>query len=148
MNYYNFQNELLKAAHGRDAKNKLFRATYSEANESVILCDGYKLEIIPKEYLYLNVETVFKNQSPTNMSRVLDDFKTKTVTRHEEGKFWNNKQIIVFNFADKDEEIWVDVKLLKDFDLKNSTFKGTHKEAPLFIYENEKIVGIVMPVKH
>ena len=49
-------------------------------------------------------------------------------------------------FSKEDEKIYVDDGLLKYFDLKNSTFKGRNSKSPIYIYEYEVMVGVVLPV--
>jgi hypothetical protein len=45
-----------------------------------------------------------------------------------------------------DESIYVDEALLKNFD-KNIEFEGTGAKAPVYIYEGDLLVGVVLPVK-
>lgn len=45
-----------------------------------------------------------------------------------------------------DESIYVNEALLKNFD-KNIDFEGTGPKAPVYIYEGEILVGLVLPVK-
>ena len=50
-------------------------------------------------------------------------------------------------FKNGDFKIYVDEKLLKNFDLPNCTFKGIGATAGLFVYENEIMVGFVLPIR-
>ena len=49
-------------------------------------------------------------------------------------------------FSNGNENIYVDESLIKYFDLENSTFKGRYQKSPIYIYEYEVMVGVVMPV--
>ena len=64
----------------------------------------------------------------TNDIRTLDDKKTLRV-------FTNGK-----------ENIYLDERLIKNFDLKNSTFKGKGARSIVYIYEDEVMVGFLLPV--
>lgn len=58
------------------------------------------------------------------------------------------KKIKATCFGNPEKPICIDTKLLKDFD-KEATFMAdpTKPFAPLFVYENGELVGIVMPIK-
>ena len=49
-------------------------------------------------------------------------------------------------FSNGNENIYVDESLIKYFDLENSTFKGRNRKSPIYIYEDEVMVGVVLPV--
>lgn len=150
MNYHNIQNELLKSAYARDTKNKNFPYNYGIVGEYICITDGFKLEKIPKDKFFLNIETVFKNKEPINMVKIMDDSDAKEVRNTMMTKMVDDKtHVAIFQIDDSDEELWINVKLLKDFDLKNSHFKGINRRSPLFIYEDEEeVVGLVLPINH
>ena len=68
------------------------------------------------------------NLTLTNDIKVLEDKRTLRV-------FTNGK-----------ENIYLDERLIKNFDLKNSTFKGKGARSIVYIYEDEVMVGFLLPV--
>ena len=44
------------------------------------------------------------------------------------------------------ENIYLDERLIKNFDLKHSTFKGKGARNVVYIYEDEVMVGFLLPV--
>ena len=60
----------------------------------------------------------------------------------------NKAKMKLHKFVIGDEVIFLDENNLKYFDLEDSTFKGTNRKNPIYIYENEELVGMVLPVNH
>lgn len=46
------------------------------------------------------------------------------------------------------ENIYLDERLIKNFDLKYSTFKGKGSRSIVYIYEDEVMVGFLLPVNY
>ena len=84
------------------------------------------------------IESLFKAAHMSN-------FKTwiKTGIMHREGKF------MMCEFKDdKDNYKFCDEKLLKRFDAGYCLYKSTSSyDTPIFIYEDESMVGLIMPIK-
>lgn len=51
-------------------------------------------------------------------------------------------------FENGDIKIYVNEKLLKNFDLLHSTFKGTTPVRAVYIYEDGVMVGLVLPTRY
>lgn len=145
-----FQQNLLKAADARDGcRHKPFNYFYSETNDKIYICpQGHYFVIIPKTQFYLDKEQVFKNIAPLkNMKSFLNPdnsqvaIDTHTIIAIE-------SKMKLHEFVIDDESIFVDERLLKYFELEKSTFKGTNRKSPIFIYEYEELVGAVLPVNY
>ena len=50
-------------------------------------------------------------------------------------------------FENDDTRVYVDSKLLKGFDMNISTFKIKNEKLPVLIYENDELVGLVLPTR-
>ena len=57
-----------------------------------------------------------------------------------------DNKITVRAFTNGKENIYLDERLIKNFDLKNSTFKGKGARSVVYIYENEVMVGFLLPI--
>ena len=153
MNYIKIQKKILNDAYARDTKLKKFSYRYGETDEIIgITPDGHIMYFIPKEMLYINIEMIFKEIAPVKLNCFIDSQKDqKDVIMTNQIEIIDNKvQVRLFKTAEDSKDIRIDEKLLKEFDIKNSTFKGINGKSPLFIYENdyegEHLVGVILPV--
>ena len=143
MNIINAQVEVLKDALNGKRKHNV---NYGKLKDKVIIGNSFRLYVIPKEECAIDLTNVscinvlqestlknFVNDNEcteltlTNDIRVLDDKRTLRV-------FTNGK-----------ENIYLDERLLKNFDLKYSTFKVKGPRRVVYIYEDEVMVGFVLP---
>lgn len=144
MNIINAQVEVLKEALNGKRKHTV---VYGVLDNKVIIGNDTRLYVIPKKECAIDLTnvscvnvlrestlSVFVNDSecedltPTNNISVLDDKRTLRV-------FTNGK-----------ENIYLDERLIKNFDLKNSTFKGKGPRSVVYIYEGGVMVGFLLPV--
>lgn len=149
MDYIKIQEKMLKDAYERDTKLKKFSYRYGETDEIIgITPDGYIMYFIPKKMLYINTEMIFKEIAPVKLNCFIDSQKDqKDVIMTNQIEITDNKvQVRLFKTVESSENIWIDEKLLKYFDLKRSSFKGMNGRSPLFVYEYENLVGIILPV--
>ena len=148
-----FQQDLLKAADERDGyKHKLFNYPWFETDDKIFICpQGHYFIAILKVQFYMDKEKVFKNITPINNTgksflnpdnlQMATDTHTIVVTDVK-------AKMKLHKFVIGDEAIFLDENNLKYFDLEDSTFKGTNRKNPIYIYENEELVGMVLPVIH
>lgn len=149
MDYIKIQEKMLKDAYERDTKLKKFSYRYGETDEIIgITPDGYIMYFIPKKMLYINTEMIFKEIAPVKLNCFIDSQKDqKDVIMTNQIEITDNKvRVRLFKTVESSENIWIDEKLLKYFDLKRSSFKGMNGRSPLFVYEYENLVGIILPV--
>ncbi len=144
MNVINAQVEVLKEALNGKRKHKVI---YGTLDDKVIIGNDTRLYVIPKKECAIDLTNVacvqvlqestlknFVNDNEcteielTNDIRVLDDKRTLRV-------FTNGK-----------ENIYLDERLMKNFDLKHSTFKGKGARSIVYIYEDYNMVGLVLSV--
>ena len=149
MDYIKIQEKMLKDAYERDTKLKKFSYRYGETDEIIgITPDGHVMFFIPKDKVYVNTDMIFKESIPVKLNCFIDSQKDqKDVLMTNQIEIIGNKiQVRLFKTVESSENIWIDEKLLKYFDLKRSSFKGMNGRSPLFVYEYENLVGIILPV--
>lgn len=127
-----------------------YRYGYTDSGELAIFTAYYAC-IIPEPFIYINVESVFRDITPATSNAIMqitNDEKTKPATLtsdlHQAGDTLTN----VFE-VDGGERVYVDTKLLKPFnDLKIPlTFMGSSHKSPIFVYDEDgRKLGLVLPV--
>ena len=151
MKIINAQVDVLKEVY---KKNK--NLVYGTMGDSIVYGDAHRLYITPKELVGINLYHFVdvKYFTEDNLKRLLYDKECEEVTLTNEiviadkvnSKFKGKLRVFKVN----DEQIYVDEKLLKNFDLESDvvTFKGKKWNSPIFIYENDVMVGLVCPVRY
>ena len=145
MNIINAQVEVLKEAFKGKRKHNVI---YGTLEDKVIIGNNTILYVIPKEECGIDLTNVDCNNVNIIQESVLKGFinddKYTSVILTNDIKVYDKTTLRVF--SKDDEKIYVDDALLKYFDLKKSTFKGRNSKSPIYIYEYEVLVGLVMPV--
>ena len=137
MNYINAQKEILTDY----LKDK--RVVFRKIDDKVVYGTPFKLYITPKDKVGINFE--LNTISESTIRRILNDGNAKDVYLSEE--CINEDKKLIRCFKNGDIKIYVDEKLLKNFDLPNCTFKGTKPMNGVYVYENEIMVGYVLPIR-
>lgn len=147
--YYEFQKDLLKALikGSIDSKRRMF---YKIDNDGVYCCpDGSYLIKIPSLLWMLDSKKIFEGWKECDTERVIYEDKqlpayyTKSViTKNVKLKI----KLKMHRFVVNGQDVYVNEKVLKYFDLENSTFKGTDSNSPIYIYELGSFVGLVLPL--
>ena len=144
MNIINAQVEVLKEALKGKRKHNVI---YGTLEDKVIIGNNTILYVIPKEECGIDLTNVDCNNVNIIQESVLKGFinddKYTSVILNNDIKVYDKTTLRVF--SKDDEKIYVDDALLKYFDLKKSTFKGRNSKSPIYIYEYEVLVGLVMP---
>lgn len=145
MNILKIQSDLLK----RRETNDTSRYFYSVSNDYVYYSpDGFVMYRILENCFYLDVEKVFKDIKPFNLKAVWkpDDskqaYKTGDIKIMTQGK----KQYNVVKIKNESDVVWVNERLLKNFD-SDCSFYITNSISAVYIEENGELVGMVMPTK-
>lgn len=137
-----------------------YRYGYTDSGDLAIFT-AYYVFIIPEPFIYINVESVFRDIAPATSNtimRITNDEKTKPATLTGDlhkipGSVHQTKRMdVTTNVFEVDggERVYVDTKLLKPFnDLKIPlTFKGwSSRKSPIFIYDEDgRKLGLVLPM--
>ena len=143
MNIINAQVEVLKEA----LKNKN-SVLYGVLLDNVIIGNNNRLYIIPKKKCGVDLTNIDSNNvkiiQESSLKNFINDNLYENITLTNDKKVVDKKTLRVFSNGNKN--IYVDESLIKYFDLENSTFKGRYQKSPIYIYEYEVMVGVVMPV--
>lgn len=154
MKHIKFQQNLLKMADARDGwKHKPCNLPWFETDDRIWICPGGVLCVgILKSQFYLDKEKIFKDSQPlTNGKKIIDfgrDANEAVDTHITMNVKVKGVKMTLHKFTAKDETIYVDEQLLKDFELDISHFTGTNTRNPLYVWEDDEIVGVVYPVNH
>lgn len=154
MKYIKLQQDLLKAADARDGwKHKPFNNHWFETENQIFICpDAYWMMGIPKESFYLNIDKVFKDIQPFTsgndlIKKSLDTFPAKD-THMVIDVVKNRTKMKLHSFIVNEETIYVNDNFLKYFDLDESKVTGSGKRSPIYIWEGDVVVGLLLPVNH
>ena len=143
MNIINAQVEVLKEA----LKNKN-TVIYGVLDDKVIIGNGNRLYIIPKKECGVDLTNIDSNNvkimQESTLKNFMNDDLCENVTLTDDKKVVDKKTLRVFSKGD--ENIYVDEFLIKNFDLKRSTFKVKGARSIVYIYEDEVMVGLVLPI--
>lgn len=137
MNYINAQKEILTDY----LKDK--RVIFTKLDDKVVYGTLFKLYITPANKVGINFEKT--SISEATIGRILDDKDAKDVYLSEE--CIKEDKNMIRCFKNGDIKIYVDEKYLKNFDLPSCTFKSTGATDGVFVYENEIMVGFVLPIR-
>ena len=143
MNIINAQVEVLK-----EALKKKNTVIYGVLLDDVIIGNGNRLYIIPKKKCGVDLTNVDSNNvkilQETTLKNIINDNLYENVTLTNDKKVEGKKTLRVFSKGN--ENIYIDESLIKYFDLENCTFKGHNSKSPVYIYEHEVMVGLVLPI--
>ena len=145
MNIINAQVEVLREALNAKRKHKVI---YGILDDKVITGNNTRLYVIPKKECAIDLTNIDSNNvniiQESGLKGFINDDKYTSVILTNDIKVYAKRTLRVF--SKDDEKIYVDDALLKYFDLKKSTFKGRNSKSPIYIYEYEDMVDVVLPV--
>ena len=152
MNYLKVQTDILKAV-CKGNVHKVLRsvAKSSDGNEIYLICGdiGSHLYILEKEKFFLDYEKLVDEVGDLQ-SHIIQNI-LKGIDNAEQG--YRTDQLIYIPsikgngviLKSEKYEVVVNEKLLKNFD-QNCTFHLSGDLAPLYIYEDYVLVGVVLPI--
>ena len=114
---------------------------YLDEDTIGVTTDGFVMYFIPKKEFLLDVKTLLKNNHTTNLEGFKESKDLKKIFKTNEYRKEKNRQLV------KIGNKYFNEKLLKNFE-KYATFESTDSPtSPAYIYENDVLVGLVMPVR-
>lgn len=150
MKYLKFQQDLLKAVEAQDGwKHKDFRYLWFEMDGAVFVCpQDYCIVRIPLKFWYLDTDKVFKTEPWQGESWVKDfhDLAEAVDTHTTLNVVIYGEKKKLRKFTVGSESVFVNENYLKYFDLPDSVFRGTDAKGPIYVFENEVLVGCATPV--
>lgn len=153
MNYMKLQTDIIKAVdkEKNGGKKSPYKYGYYEQNgeKYIAILDDHKIVFIPEKFFYLNIDKVFDQVNVYHVDKMINvDNVVNTYTEGVIKPIKADPKIKVQIFSNDKADIWISVDLLKLFDLSVSHFKASDKKSPLYIYEDETLVGLILPVNH
>jgi len=150
MNYLKVQQNLLKAADARDGwKHKDFNIYYFITEDKVWMCpEGQWIIGIPRNQFYLDIDKIWKDIKPIQGETFLKepgDLKPAVDTNSIVQSTTFQKKTNLHKFMVDDKAIYVKEDYLKFFE-SDAHFEGTNDRSPLYVYENNELVGLILPV--
>ena len=144
MNIINAQVEVLKEALNGKRKHKVI---YGTLENKVIVGNEARLYVIPKEECAIDLTNIACVQvlQQSTLKTFVNDVECDNLTLTNDIKVLEDKRTLRM-FTNGKENIYLDERLIKNFDLKNSTFKGKGARSIVYIYEDEVMVGFLLPV--
>lgn len=124
------------------------KVIYGTLDDKVIIGNNTRLYVIPKKECAIdltNVLGVHVLQESTLKNFVNDNECTEIELTNDIKKLDDKRTLRVF--TNGKENIYLDERLIKNFDLKRSTFKGKVAMSIVYIYEDEVMVGFVAPIR-
>lgn len=147
MKYLKLQTTLLKEAHKRDERSKQFDWHYATSEDNVYITDAFFAICIPKDAFYLDVERVFRKQTPMSSMPSLFEKAQDAKKAIRTGTLEKVDKRTLELFKVGEEDVWADTKLLDWFDNDEYvTYMGTDYKSPIYILEDGDVVGLVLPV--
>ena len=144
MNIINAQVEVLKEALNGKRKHNV---VYGTVEDKVIIGNKFRLYVIPKEECAIdltNVSCVNVLQEST-LKGLLNDSECEDLKLTNDIRVLDDKRTLRV-FTNGKENIYLDERLIKNFDLKYSTFKGKGARNVVYIYEYGVMVGFLLPI--
>ena len=144
MNIINAQVEILKEALKGKRKHNVI---YGTLEDKVIIGNDVRLYVIPKEECGIDLTNVACVQvlQESTLKAFANDVECDNLTLTNDIKVLEDKRTLRV-FTNGKENIYLDERLIKNLDLKNSTFKGKGARSIVYIYEDEVMVGFLLPV--
>lgn len=144
MNIINAQVEVLKEALNRKRKRKVI---YGTLDDKVIIGNDTRLYVIPKEECAVDLTNVLCVQvlQESTLKNFVNDNECTEIELTNDVRVLDDKRTLRV-FTNGKENIYLDERLIKNFDLKRSTFKGKGSRSMVYIYEDEVMVGFLLPV--
>ena len=153
MNHIKLQQDILKARYRESTGGRNLPYMYGLTDTGVgIVVDRSYLIMVPWAVWYLDLEKIFQDRKPVNIENMIKGH-WDTIPAYDTGMIrvltQDKRNVGVFKLDKPDsEEIWIAINNLKYFDKELTTYTGTAKNKPVYLYEYEALVGMILPVAH
>lgn len=138
---YNYINSLISKAFYKE--QKIMLGAYDE-NTVGVTADGFAMYLIPEKAFIFDKDKL--NRERVDINSFINNYGYESAVRSNELIASDKKTLAVFK--NDNTEVFVDLKLLKAFDNRTSTYKIKSPTAGVLVYENDILVGLVMPTRH
>lgn len=121
---------------------------FQEDEDFIYVGDGFVAHKFLKEECFLNFGNSSENIKELDIKRLLNDTKFNKVdlALTSDMKMVQKDIVQKLESTDKEKiEVWLNTKFLKNFE--NPTFRGSDGISPVVVFEENEIVGVVLPVR-
>ena len=137
----NYINSLISKAFYKG--QKVTFCNYGENTIGVTL-DGFVMYFMPEKDFIFDRDKL--NHAWIDTTRFISTNGYEDAVRSNELLTFDKKTLAVFK--NDNTEVFVDLKLLKPFDSRMSTYKIKDPSSGVLVYENGILVGLVMPTRY
>lgn len=107
--------------------------------------DGHRMYKIPQEDFLIDLGKAFPDKIPlNNPNKMFDDSNTESAVKSNLIRVIGKENLV--KIVSEKSHAWVNVDYLKEFE-PDCHFRIIKPNAPVFVYEDEKLVAIVLPVR-
>lgn len=148
--YEKVQVNLLKRALNIDSRMKLMNFQYRKGEEFTDIINSYYVIRIPNHYMFLDIDKIFdKPNCSVKIEEHEGDTVEKLIPTNVLKVVGSRKKGTLRKFVGETiGTIWIDEDFLKVFgDFEYLNFRGIKENAPVYIYDNNELVGMILPVK-
>ena len=132
--------DLLKAVE----KKKTFEINYGYDDGYVYyLPDKYRAYRIHSDEFLVDMVKALPDKTPLMARKFFDDSNAEDAIKTNELREIN--KVTVVKIVGANSYAWINTAYLKEFEA-DCTFKITGPKAPVYIYEQDKLVGLILPV--
>lgn len=145
MNIVKLQQELIKDVVAGKATDYFIQTNDSE----VILMTKYVVYVLDPDDWLLNTDKLIARNvnTTTTANKILDSAdNAKPTIKTGVTRDLGGKSCMELKIEDNEDIVYVDTKLLKLFD-KSAEYEAINYKSPVYVYESDILVGVVMPVK-
>ena len=149
MNYLKIQSDILKALCKDNVHKVLYKVAKSEDGNEIYLICGSHFYILEKDFLFLDYERLVDKAGELQSNTIQNILKgvDKSELGYKTDQLIHIQSIKGNGVILKSEkyEVVVNEKLLNNFD-KNCTFQLSGELAPVYVYEDCVLAGVILPI--
>lgn len=121
---------------------------FQEDEDFIYVGDGFVAHKFLKEECFLNLKNEAESIKSLDIKYLLDDTKFNKIDLVLTSDMKIVQNYIVQKLKGENEdniEVWINTKFLKNFE--NPTFRGSDGISPVIVFEENEIVGVVLPIR-
>ena len=140
---YNAINTIISKAFFKE--QKIILGDYDDKTVGITI-DGLVMWFIPENIFLFDKDKLLKDRKRVTINRYVKTEGYTDAVRTNELISFDKKTLAVFK--NDDTEVYVDLKLLKVFDPRVSSYKIKNATSGVLVYEGDELVGFVMPTRY
>lgn len=153
MNYFKFQESILKNASAKMQGKKSERLFYYEKDNNVFFSEGHYIVSIPKAFIIIDYKKADVCEIGDFIGKIVVDEPSEIAIKTNSIHKTDKAELQVFKIQRNDEKVYIDTRYLKDFEKRQNRFEDVNliykcasKVSPLYIYNSDNFLGLILPV--